>query len=550
MLAAAEAAQAEGDYVAGARHASEAAALAASPGQERAQARAYLLQATQLQRTGATEPAARACERACAQFEAAGDLAALSEALTDLTLIYVLLGLQDEALEAVTRSLTIAKQLGDNRLLYWAHNRTGVVRNAQGHPEQAETFMLSALELAATLGPAERFCILNNLADNAHDLVPILRARGDNAAAAASLARGIAQAEAALALTDPAKHPYQRALARINLGFLQALEGDFAKAEDSLQAGAAVAAAQGYGNLSRMAQHFTARMRLMQQRFAEGIAGLGAVLAQATASGDKLMAARINLQLSEAYEAAGEPGQALQAYRAHHALEREFNSAVAQTRARLLSNMFELEASKLEAERARLEAALFRAQSAALEAEKRALQQKADELGRHAEQDALTGLWNRRHVDGRLPQLYAQLRREARIMCVALWDIDRFKSINDRFGHATGDKVLTQIAQLLSAGARSGDILARIGGEEFLMAFQDADLAAARSACERLREAVAAFDWGRMEPGLAVTISVGLTCNLGAQDFEAALAQADRLLYAAKQGGRNRMCAAQSVADD
>jgi diguanylate cyclase (GGDEF)-like protein len=548
LLAAAEAAQAQGNYLAGARHAGEAALLAAVPGQEGAQARAYLLQATQLQRTGATEPAARACERACALFETAGELAALSEALTDLTLIYVLLGLQDEALEAVTRSLKLAQQLGDNRLLYWAHNRTGVVRNAQADPEQAEIFMLSALELAGTLGPAEQFCILNNLADNAHDLVPMLRARGDAEAAAASLERGIAQANAALALTDPAKQPYQRALARSNLGFLQALAGDFAAAEESLTAGAEAAAAQGYGNLTRMTQHFTARMRLMQGRFAEGIEGLSAVLAQASASGDKLMAARINLQLSQAYEAAGEPGQALQAYRAYHALEREFNSAVAQTRVRLLSNMFELEASKLAAERARLEAELFRAQSAALEAEKRDLQQKADELGRRAEQDALTGLWNRRYVDGRLPALYEQLRREARIMCVAIWDIDRFKTINDRLGHAAGDKVLAQIARLLAAGARASDIVARIGGEEFLMVFQDADLAAAGSACERLREAVAAFDWARLVPGLEVTISAGLTCNLGAPDFAAAMSQADRLLYAAKQGGRNRLCAAQSVA--
>jgi diguanylate cyclase (GGDEF)-like protein len=131
-------------------------------------------------------------------------------------------------------------------------------------------------------------------------------------------------------------------------------------------------------------------------------------------------------------------------------------------------------------------------------------------------------------------------------MCIGLCDIDRFKTINDRFGHAAGDKVLAQIAHLLGAGARSSDIVARIGGEEFLMVFQDADLTAAMRICERLRVKVAEFDWESIEPGLEVTISAGLTWNAFIDDFATALAEADQLLYAAKQGGRNRIAVTQS----
>jgi diguanylate cyclase (GGDEF)-like protein len=540
LMQSAAAAQAAGHYAQGAADAGAAAALAAHPGQERAQAAAYRLQATQLQRTGANEPAARACERACTLYEAAGDEPALCETLTDLTLIYVLLGLHDEALEKITRSLAMAQRLGDNRLIYWAYNRIGVVRNAQGDPEQAEISMRRALELAAALGPAEQFCILNNLADNAHDVVPRQRARGD-AAANESLAHGLAWAEQALALTDAARQPYQNALARINLGFLQALAGDFAPAEANFTAAVAVAQSNLYENLVRMVGHFTARMRLMQDQFPAAIEGLGLVLDQALASGDRLMAARINRQLSEAHEAAGDPRQALAHYKNYHALERAFNGAVAQTRARLLSNMLELESSRLEAERSRLETELLRAQSLALQAEKRALQIKADELRIHADQDALTGLWNRRYLDAKLPALYTQLKHEARLMCIALCDIDRFKSINDRFGHATGDKVLVQIAHLLIAGARASDVVARDGGEEFLMVFQDADLSSATRICERLRGKVEGFDWAALAPGLTVTISIGLTWNAFTHDFAAAKSEADVLLYAAKEAGRNRV---------
>jgi diguanylate cyclase (GGDEF)-like protein len=222
-----------------------------------------------------------------------------------------------------------------------------------------------------------------------------------------------------------------------------------------------------------------------------------------------------------------------------HALERDFNSNVAQTRARLLSNMFELEHSKSEAELARLEADVLRAQSAALAAEKRALEIRADELGRHANQDPLTGLWNRRYLDGRLAALFAARHAPNRALCIAACDIDHFKSINDRFGHATGDAVLVRVARLLTGGTRPSDLVARIGGEEFMLVFPDSDIAATAAACERLRVAIALHAWADLVPDLAVTISIGVTCCGAAADLPAALRQADELLYQAKQNGRN-----------
>jgi diguanylate cyclase (GGDEF)-like protein len=123
-------------------------------------------------------------------------------------------------------------------------------------------------------------------------------------------------------------------------------------------------------------------------------------------------------------------------------------------------------------------------------------------------------------------------------VCLALADIDFFKSVNDRFGHPVGDQVLVRMAQLLLAGARQVDIIARYGGEEFLILFAPMGIEAAAVACERLRLAVAQHDWSQVHRDLQVTISLGLTCA-AEKDFTAALLVADKLLYQAKEGGRN-----------
>jgi diguanylate cyclase (GGDEF)-like protein len=124
---------------------------------------------------------------------------------------------------------------------------------------------------------------------------------------------------------------------------------------------------------------------------------------------------------------------------------------------------------------------------------------------------------------------------------VAIGDVDRFKSINDRFGHATGDQVLQHLAATLGGGCRPGDMVARMGGEEFFFTFIDTGLHAARATCERLRGAVEDYDWDTIEPGLLVTISFGIAESASAADYHQLLAGADSSLYAAKRRGRNRV---------
>ncbi len=179
----------------------------------------------------------------------------------------------------------------------------------------------------------------------------------------------------------------------------------------------------------------------------------------------------------------------------------------------------------------------------------------AEELGRllsledsrlrlyhQAIRDPLTGLYNRRHILDMLMVEMDQCARFGQPLSVMVIDLDHFKSVNDRFGHATGDQVLSVVAQRMAFGLRKVDQLGRIGGEEFLACCPQTDLEGARALAERLRELVAAEPVPGLPDSSRVTLSIGLAAWNGAEDtVEALVARADRNLYQAKAGGRDRV---------
>jgi diguanylate cyclase (GGDEF)-like protein len=154
--------------------------------------------------------------------------------------------------------------------------------------------------------------------------------------------------------------------------------------------------------------------------------------------------------------------------------------------------------------------------------------------------DGLTGLYNRRHATKRLEEEIARSRRNGSGLCVAMCDVDHFKAINDEFGHGAGDRVLQQIAKSLTEYVRRNDIVARWGGEEFLVIFSEIKLTAARIVAERLRGRLASMP--RVEDGPEqITVSVGLATLGGDTTAEMLIEQADQALYRAKARGRNRV---------
>ena len=164
---------------------------------------------------------------------------------------------------------------------------------------------------------------------------------------------------------------------------------------------------------------------------------------------------------------------------------------------------------------------------------------------RAAVTDPLTGLYNRRYALPYMARLAERGAEQGRPYAVLLADIDHFKRINDTHGHAAGDAVLAEVAQRISQSLRTADLVARIGGEEFLIALPDAQPALATRTAERLRAIMA--DTPFTLPGTGVQAKVTLSLGVafaapGAEQRpEALLDSADRALYAAKNAGRNRV---------
>jgi diguanylate cyclase (GGDEF)-like protein len=161
-------------------------------------------------------------------------------------------------------------------------------------------------------------------------------------------------------------------------------------------------------------------------------------------------------------------------------------------------------------------------------------------LIRLASEDSLTGLPNRGRIAGMAKQALASAFELRQPLCIALIDLDRFKGINDRFGHATGDRVLQDFARMASAALRSGDILGRWGGEEFLLVLPDTTLDVGVRVLDHLRLQAATMLSCREHPDLRVSISAGLAMTGDeACSLDEIVAQADHALYEAKNSGRD-----------
>jgi two-component system, cell cycle response regulator len=166
-----------------------------------------------------------------------------------------------------------------------------------------------------------------------------------------------------------------------------------------------------------------------------------------------------------------------------------------------------------------------------------------EETQRLAATDALTRVLNRRAFLDRAAGEIARIERYGGTLSLALLDVDHFKSVNDRFGHATGDRVLVTVAKTVSDALRGSDVLARWGGEEFVVAFPVIDASQARLAAERLRRAIESIEIpieGRPE-ALRVTASLGVAELSRGETIESVVERADAAMYRAKQGGRNRV---------
>jgi diguanylate cyclase len=169
------------------------------------------------------------------------------------------------------------------------------------------------------------------------------------------------------------------------------------------------------------------------------------------------------------------------------------------------------------------------------------LAESAAKIERLASYDELTNTLNRRMMWLLLEEQLDRSEATHDVFCVALFDVDRFKSINDRFGHAVGDTVLKEFAATVQDSLRTTDRLARHGGEEFLIFLAGTQMAEAVAALERVRRTVEEHDWDSIRPGLVVTVSGGIAAVRTGESVTDLVHRADAALYDAKRRGRNRL---------
>ncbi len=160
--------------------------------------------------------------------------------------------------------------------------------------------------------------------------------------------------------------------------------------------------------------------------------------------------------------------------------------------------------------------------------------------------DSLTGLFNRRYLNAHLSRIIGRIAETHKPVAAIYFDIDFFKHTNDNYGHQVGDEVLKELANRVSRNLRNFDMIARFGGEEFVIIMPDASVEAAAMVAERLRQTIAEkpFKVSHKKGRISVTISLGVAATEDAKEpAESLIKRADDCLYDAKKRGRNRVVA-------
>lgn len=495
--------------------------LAASPTDERARAEAGFLLCTSHYRLGNWAAMLETSEPVMPLLRRAAMVAQRVELLRWVTLAACELGRFEQALQAANEACTLAEEHADATQLALSLVALGICIERMGDPWQAHRLMEQALVRMAGVDDAYSRCmILNNLCASYIGAYYLLRDGGAAEQARSVIAKAERHArEARLLAPGIPGAAFFSAIIDGNLAETLLLLGEFDQAETLVQTALAVVTGQGNQARGWRIRYVRGLLRLGRDEPQAAADELTTLWHELEGSQQHNTLSRVHDALYRCWRQLGDTARALAHLERFEAIERK--RVVSQLQAQ--SALF---VTRVEAERARLEAEVER--------------ERAAELEQHALRDPLTGLGNRRLMAQQLPTLLAEARHRGEPVSVALIDLDHFKGVNDRFGHAAGDAVLVRMAELLRANTRAGDLLVRLGGEEFLVVLVGTAAEAAREVMERLRHHLQQADWQAVAPGLMVTLSAGLasTPACGVDDLRRA---ADEALYRAKRAGRNRV---------
>jgi len=473
--------------------------------------------------------------KALAGFEAIGNEVATAKTLRAISFIHDSLGDFARAFDHQLRALEIDERIGNTANRAATLRTIGLVCSKTGDHAAGLEFYRQSLALCTHERDAlERGKTLNNVGINLKNL-----GQFQEALEALSEARQ---------LFETLGLPMLQAATLNNLGLVHEKLGDPAAAERTLRDALLLSESIDYPQGIAHAHLALGRLSNAQSRNDEARERLHAALDICERHNIKLTWYESHEALAGYYERIGDPAKALHHFRRFHELEHEVQTESASNKLRAFAVQYQVAAAKREADLQRERQAVLTSANQDLDAlnvslieanlEKTIL---LDQLERQTFEDALTGLANRRRLDQRLVDEFALALRHGRPLAVAIADLDHFKMVNDRFSHAVGDAVLRSIATLLASQVRHTDLVARFGGEEFVLVLVQSDADAARRVCEKLRQAVERHPWEVIHPELTLTVSIGVCADTTLPGHERMLAMADRNLYVAKAGGRNRV---------
>ncbi|MBN8716083.1 MAG: diguanylate cyclase [Stenotrophomonas sp.] len=376
------------------------------------------------------------------------------------------------------------------------------------------------------------------------------------------LPKARASFERAVTLSLKHESRLNAASARLGLASAQIAQGEF----DS----ALITLAQARAGL--IAEHVDANDGLLLLTSGQALAGKGEhraalahyrlALAPIEKDGNQRYLAMLYQAQSASEEALGQLRAALDDYKRYAHLQAELQSKMRLEQSRLLQYEYEIRRRDFENRRLQTEAQARQQQLIALERERRwqtlALvlgvlllgvlatlawrqQRRARRLRTLAMTDPLTGAASRLAIERTADTALAAAQRQGQPLSLLLLDLDYFKAVNDRHGHAAGDAVLRDIVQAWQAQLRDRDTLGRIGGEEFAVVCAGADLAQARMIAQRLLDATRAIRLPDIDPALRMATSIGIAEARADDTRESLFARADAALYRAKQQGRDRV---------
>lgn len=466
---------------------------------------------------------ARAIEtsrRAARLFQRIGDAQGEAVALTTLANVCVLLGRHDEAVESAALCVRLCDLDGPRPEAVLAHDCLGMAYCWSGNFDRADASLATAVQIAHRCTPAVSTYqpAMNQAWVEAMRLVDERYQTGTMTSLARLEERvnGFRRLETGGSdLTSAGAVPIGRTNSLVMSGLLACWRGDMAAAH--MLAELAVRSLGGTVTwLDPLVHWLLAEVAWASADWPTAESALGEMKELALAVEHEQLACDAHLLLAQLFEWQGKHGLAQAEHRALRVRERRMRSESVSSREAVVS--WQLGARQSE-----------RHLQQALVASK--------QFERWSLEDALTGIANRRCFEQTLTERVQNAVAQGRLLTVAMIDVDQFKFVNDTFTHQVGDRVLKTLASVMTAAVRAYDLPARLAGDEFVVLFDDADNEVALDICERIRSAIATFDWDSIAEGLRVTVSIGVAEAVEGDTVETLLHRSDKSMYTVKASG-------------